>query len=222
VEVDAVPTAPGEVSGTLKVGTPVKPGSVEPDGSIKPMDKGEIDLRLAAISEDAIDNAAEKALELGRHALELAKLLTVDPKHEDEATKAQLERFRASRSEFLASMALIDRYRLEQYLELPVEMIEEEIVAELRRPYSDLKASPSWDDYREKEADFDDAFTRIVSDFRQRRTQESVYAGEMAALETHIVDYESYMLEIEELLAALSLQSSGETGMPDTEPGENG
>ena len=82
-------------------------------------------------------------------------------------------------------------------------MIDEEIIAELRRPYDDLKTSALWEEYRENEADFDDAYLRISSDFRQRREKESIYAGEMAALETHIVDYEGYMLELEELLSML-------------------
>ncbi len=210
--VDALPVPPGDVTGTLAVGTPAESGPADASGTSVAMDSEEIKLKLAAIAEDSIDKAALKALNLGRNALELAKMLTDDPKHESDATKNQLDKFRSSRTEFLAATALIDRYSLEEYLDVPVELIEEEIVAELRRPYDDLKASPAWEDYREKEADFDDAFARLASDFRARRAKESIYAGEMAALETHIVDYESYMLEIEELLAALEAMESGDTG----------
>jgi hypothetical protein len=210
--VDALPVPPGDVTGTLAVGTPAESGPDDTSGTAPAMDSEEIKLKLAAIAEDSIDNAALKALNLGRNALELAKMLTDDPKHESDATKNQLDKFRSSRTEFLAATALIDRYSLEEYLDIPVELIEEEIVAELRRPYDDLKASPAWEDYRDKEADFDDAFARLASDFRARRTKESIYAGEMAALETHIVDYESSMLEIEELLSAFEAMESGDRG----------
>ena len=202
--IDAVPVPPGDVFGELREGTNAEIGSAGTSTVVGTMDEDEVRLRLAAIAEDAIDNAAEMGLKLGYDALDLAMMLIDDPKHESDETRDKLDKFRGSRSEFLAASALIDRYDLERYLEIPIEMIDEQIIAELRRPYDDFKTSGLWEEYRENESDFDDAFLRISSDFRERRIKESIYAGEMAALEKHIVEYESYMLELEELVGMLS------------------
>lgn len=202
--IDAVPVPPGDVSGELRVGTNAEIGPAGTSTVVGSMDEDEVRLRLAAIAEEAIDNAAEMGLKLGYDALDLAMMLIDDPKHESDETREKLDKFRGSRTEFLAASALIDRYELEQYLEIPIEMINEEIIAELRRPYDDFKTSPLWEEYRQNESDFDDAFLRIASDFRERRTRESIYAGEMAALEKHIIEYEAYMLELEELVGMLS------------------
>jgi hypothetical protein len=212
---DAVPIPPGEVSGELAYGTPVES---TPDLEMAPppqIDKEQIQIKLASIAESSIDRAGEKGLELGRQAVELAKLLSEDPGRENEETRNQLNKYRNSRSDFLAAIGIVDRYHLEKYLEIEIEEIEEEILAEIRRPYDDLKASVIWEKYREKENDFEDAFARISSDFLNRRTSESIYAGEMAALEARIVEYESVMLEIEELLAAeAAIPEAGEGETP--------
>jgi hypothetical protein len=201
--IDAVPVSPNDVFAGVAFGTPVGAKPSEGAGATSQMDNDEIMVKLSKVAERSIDTAAAKGLALGRQAIELAKALSGDPNHEKDETKAQLEKYRVMRGDFLASVGIIDRYRLEKYLDITIEQIDKEILAEVKRPYDDLKASPLWEKYRESEADFEDAFARIESDFLNRRSSESIYAVEMSALETHIADYDGVMLEIEELLAAL-------------------
>ena len=200
--INAVPVSPNDVFAGVAFGTPVGSKPSEGPGAPPQMNNDEVMVKLSKVAERSIDTAAAKGLELGRQAIELAKALSGDPNQEKDETKAQLDKYRAKRSDLLAAVGIIDRYRLEKYLDITIEQIDKEILAEVRRPYDDLKASPLWEKYREREGDFEDAFALITSHFLNRRSSESIYAGEMAALETHIADYEGVMLEIEELLAA--------------------
>ena len=210
--IDAVPIPPGLIYGELSIGIPADSGTGKNLTVPAEVDREKVLFNLSVLAERSIDTAGESALRLGREAVELAKLLSSDPKRENEITRVQLEKFRDSRGEFLASVAVIDRYHLEDYLDLPMNVIEEEILTELRRPYDDLKASSEWEEFRVKEKDFDDAFARITSDFQQRRTRDSIYAGEMAALEAHIPEFEGVMLEIEEMVALLDANDDDEIG----------
>jgi len=157
--------------------------------------------RLTEIADKLAVDIGALAGELGRETIDLVVIYN-DVNVSEETVSAAEERYVTKREEFLAGLAVWDRFNMEIYSPLTLKDFNDLIMADLRSPYEELKTKPTqWEGYKAFESHFEEALGQIEHGTRSRRDQTDVQAAEAAALTAFLGDYQDLIKEIEDLLS---------------------
>ncbi len=202
-EAPAEEEIPGGTPDEFMVETPSgrTPSEMEPEAGV-PVGLGNYaEVRLKELADQLAVDIGALAEDLGRETIDLVVLYNDQNVSEETIVNAE-DRYIAKREEFLAGLAVWDRFNMEIYTPLTLADFNDLVVADLRSPYNEVKSNATqWAQYRAFESHFEEAFGQIENGIRNRRDEPDVLEAEQAALTAFLGEYNDLIKEIEDLLS---------------------